>query len=148
MSEFESQHTDLCDDFCNFESDGFHTSRSTIASKGGPMEESEPDHHVDLAPSISLRRFHDGTADVRMVTNIWTRMGHSSTGWNWGVHGELFDFLPPVPMSSTRARYLAKLLVEAADEADKLNDQTGTPDELWLARLRRADRDEQPGGGS
>lgn len=121
MSIDDNPHTDWCGDECDFESEGVHTSSPAVAFKGGPMDDPETDRHVDLAPSVGLRRFDDGTADVQITINPWTRMNHRG---DWGVHGELMGLLAAVPMSVTRARYLAKLLTEAADEADRINDAT------------------------
>lgn len=114
-----------CSDWCGIDGcdpvAGEHRSGAFIATRGGAMGDEHSDSTVDVAPSVAIRQYDGCTAEVLMQANTWLR-ATSQSGWH--IPGQLVDLLPMVKMTATRARHLSELLLEAADQIDRVNDRT------------------------
>lgn len=96
-----------------------HVSDRQIAHRGGPIEETPTPAAgaADLTASVNVEQTGADMARVIMRPTLMIGTGH-----HWEVPGPLLGLLPQVEMTATRARYLARLLLESADLADQIND--------------------------
>jgi hypothetical protein len=96
-----------------------HVSERRLAHVGGPIEQmpTPPAGAADLTASVCVEQTGADMARVIMRASLLVGTGH-----HWEVPGPLLGLLPQVEMTATRARYLARLLVESADLADQIND--------------------------
>lgn len=123
MLDEHSPCNQWCGDDCDPD-EGLHSSSAIIAARGGPMGEEDTDRTVDIAPSVGVSQYDSCMAEVTIQANTWLR---NVSGW--GIPGELLHLLPGLKLTATRARVLAAILMDAADQVDEINDRTPAREE-------------------
>ncbi|MEQ4301580.1 hypothetical protein ABNF97_09335 [Plantactinospora sp. B6F1] len=107
--------TDWCDRIeCNPD-EGLHISAPLIATEGGPMRDKTSRNQIDVTHTVGVERTGDRNAAIVLRQRVFVRDTHG-----WYAHRAISDLLGGQFLTPARARHLARLLNDAADEHDRI----------------------------